>query len=211
MEIKNLKEGQVIKNYKELCNILNEKIKGGSSKRCQLIDWKRYFDWHKDKNKFIIDKIYDTPKDKINNRRWNNFKNFDNLKINKNQYNQIGVYKIVQENKIYIGSTVAGFRKRFLQHRANSNDTITRDMLSNGGYFEIIWVAPENSTEPEIREKEDSYIKYYKNNEDWICMNEHDAWSLLCKPKIKYKNIKIDKKDYNRALEILLNNDINFK
>ncbi|RMC95190.1 hypothetical protein D9O40_16760 [Clostridium autoethanogenum] len=61
MNIKSIKIGQEIKNYKELCNTLEIEIKSGASKRSQLKDLARYFKYHKDKNKFIIDEIYDKP------------------------------------------------------------------------------------------------------------------------------------------------------
>ena len=50
--------GMAIKNYKELCTILNEEVKTGKAKQLQLKNWKRYFDWEKDGQKFIIVDIY---------------------------------------------------------------------------------------------------------------------------------------------------------
>lgn len=61
MNIKNLSVGQEIKNYKMLCEILEEKVKGGDSKKAQLKEFERYCKYHKDKNKFIIDEIYKEP------------------------------------------------------------------------------------------------------------------------------------------------------
>lgn len=68
MKIENLQQEMTIKNYKELCGILNVKVKTGESKQCQLRDFERYFKYHKDGNKFIIDEIYEVPKEKIDNR-----------------------------------------------------------------------------------------------------------------------------------------------
>lgn len=64
----NLQQGQVIKNYKELCVILDEPVKTGKSKQLQLCDWDRYFTHHKEGNKFIIDEVFTDPKPKIDNR-----------------------------------------------------------------------------------------------------------------------------------------------
>ena len=64
--------GMVIKNYKELCTILNEEAKTGKAKQLQLKNWKRYFDWEKDGQKFIIVDIYDTPLPKEDLRRKGN-------------------------------------------------------------------------------------------------------------------------------------------
>lgn len=54
-------EGLIVKNYKEMCQLLDEKITGGNSKKAQLNNWKRYFDFQKDGQKFIITKIYTKP------------------------------------------------------------------------------------------------------------------------------------------------------
>lgn len=65
----NLSVGQSVKNYKELCLLLDEEVKAGKSKRLQLKDWGRYFRFSKDGNKFIIDEIYPEPKEKVDNRK----------------------------------------------------------------------------------------------------------------------------------------------
>ncbi|MDO4925360.1 MAG: hypothetical protein Q3980_06880 [Turicibacter sp.] len=49
--------GQVIKNYKELCKILNIEYKKGSSKSIQLKKLEKFITYHKEGNKFIIDEI----------------------------------------------------------------------------------------------------------------------------------------------------------
>ena len=74
-----LKQGQVIKNYKELCKILDMPIAAGNSKILQLKELKRYCKYKKDGNKIIIAEIYDKPLPKIdfrmlgnNNRRKEN-------------------------------------------------------------------------------------------------------------------------------------------
>ena len=65
MELNNISNGMHVKNYKELCLLLNEPIKGGDSKKAQLKDWERYFKYHKDgKTSFVIDEVYDTAQPK---------------------------------------------------------------------------------------------------------------------------------------------------
>lgn len=66
--------GQEFKNYKALCEYLEEPIKTGKSKQLQLLDWQRYFQYKKDKNKFIITFVYDEPLAKTQ-RTSNNIKN----------------------------------------------------------------------------------------------------------------------------------------
>ena len=57
-KLKQLRKGMVFKSYKELCKFLNEKVKGGNSKKKQLGIWKCYFNWEYSKYSFIITKIY---------------------------------------------------------------------------------------------------------------------------------------------------------
>ena len=64
----NLKIGQVVKNYKELCALLEEEVKTGKSKQLQLDNLKRFFEWEKAGQKFIITDIYDTPLPKVDGR-----------------------------------------------------------------------------------------------------------------------------------------------
>ena len=46
-----LKTNQTFKNYKELCEYLDEPIKTGKSKQLQLKDWERYFSYEKEGKK----------------------------------------------------------------------------------------------------------------------------------------------------------------
>lgn len=69
VNVQNLYEGQLIKNYKEMCNILNEEvISGGNSKKAQEKEWKRYFDFEKVGQKYIITEIYNEPLPKDDGR-----------------------------------------------------------------------------------------------------------------------------------------------
>ena len=65
MEIKNLKEGQVIKNYKELCKVLEIEEKPGKSRQLQHKHFNQYFEYKKEGNKYIINKIYENAENKI--------------------------------------------------------------------------------------------------------------------------------------------------
>lgn len=53
---------QEIKNYKELCSILDIPVYGGYQKTKQLKELARYFHYEKQGHKFIILEIYDKPK-----------------------------------------------------------------------------------------------------------------------------------------------------
>lgn len=68
-----LKIGDVIKNYKELCAVIKQNYKpGGKVRTIQLKEFKRFFDWEKSGQKFIITDVYDTPLPKIDKRKAGN-------------------------------------------------------------------------------------------------------------------------------------------
>lgn len=58
INIENLKEGMVIKNYKELCIILEIKESAGNTRKAQLNELNTYCDYRKEGHKFIINEIY---------------------------------------------------------------------------------------------------------------------------------------------------------
>lgn len=64
MNISNLSTGQTVKNYKAMCELLNEKEKGGKSKAYQIEEWQCHFKFSKSGHSFIIEDVYDKPKGK---------------------------------------------------------------------------------------------------------------------------------------------------
>lgn len=74
MKIKNLTVGKVIKNYKSLCELLEVEAKPSSNtngRKAQHKEFNRYFEFEKQGQKYIITKIFDKPKEKIDNRKNN--------------------------------------------------------------------------------------------------------------------------------------------
>ena len=59
--------------YKELCEILkDEPRKGTNSRKSQFKEWERYFKWsNPTTQKFLIEEIYDAPKEKVDGRKNN--------------------------------------------------------------------------------------------------------------------------------------------
>jgi len=133
-------------------------------------------------------------------------KKFKQFQIPIGEDHKKGVYSIILNNDIYIGSTNTSFRERFLQH-INKNNPLkhTYDLLINGGIFNTLWIATDNEDERNIRKKENEYIEEYKNNPYWNVINFKDSY------KIKYKNIKVKAKDYNSAIKVLQSNNIYYK
>ena len=72
VDISKLYIGMTVKNYKVLCELLGQPVKEGNSRKAQLDDFKRYFDWEKSGQKFIITDIYDTPLTKEDRRKLGN-------------------------------------------------------------------------------------------------------------------------------------------
>ena len=92
MKIENLKEGMVIKNYKELCRYLEWNTTTGNAKKSQFKDLERYCKYHKEGQKIVIDKIYKTPLPKEDNVR--NTKNYPQFKVDEDKWYNKGVYMI---------------------------------------------------------------------------------------------------------------------
>lgn len=71
-----LQPGQEYRNYKELCAALQIAPKQGNSKKSDIKEFKRFFDFERKGNKFIITAIYDTPKPKEENGRNSKYKKY---------------------------------------------------------------------------------------------------------------------------------------
>lgn len=213
MEIENLTEGMEIKNYKELCNILNIKTKAGNSKKSQLKELERYCNYIKEGNRFIIKEIYKDPKIKEDGRKTNNlgkYKDYKNFKVDNKNYFSKGVYCIVNKNNIYIGSTNRSFRERFLEHYNNYQHSMdhTQNLLLSGGIFKIIEVM-NNSNEKVIRLKEQYYINKYLKDNGYNLINKEKEIGYKGKTKpIEYKNIKVAESNYSKAIELLKENNL---
>ena len=218
MDISSL-ELKEYKNYKVLCNILEEKIRGGNSKQIQLKEWQRYFAWEKEGYKFIVTEIYNESLPKVDNRgkskgsRNNNITDIPNFKVDRKDWNSIGVYTIILNNNIYIGSTIAGFRDRFRRHNSREWNTTphTTDMLENGATFQILWKS-DVKDEEYIRYKENQYIKQYRKSKTWKLVNTNEAWNKYehNKPKNKHsmRYIKIKNNNYDKAIKLLKQNNL---
>ena len=207
MEIENLTEGMEIKNYKELCNILNIETKAGNSKKAQLRELERCCNYVKEGNKFIIKEIYPIPIKKVypSNGK-GKFKAIKNFNVENQYAYSKGVYKIELNNYIYIGSTTIGFRKRFLQHYSSTSSLMkhTYNLLHNGGIFSIL-ENMDDKEEQEIRLKEQQYINKYLLDPEYIVVNKENAFN---RGRIKYKNIKVPKINYEKAINLLRENNL---
>ena len=203
MKIENLKEGMVLKSYRELCEVLEMKVQSSDSKNAQLKELGRYCKFHKDKYKFIIDEIYENPLPKEDNVR--NTKNYPQFKVNKDKWYNKGVYMIKLDNQVYIGSTI-NFRDRFKQHRRGDLDYMkhTYELLNNGGEFFILHDMTGIEDIELIRMVEEEYILFYTHETDYDVINRRIGVSTFEKPKkskIKYKTIKVEEEYYEQMIK----------
>lgn len=156
MQIENLKVGMTIKNYKELCKLLEVDVKAGKSKQLQLTDFQRYFDYLKEGNKFIIKEIYNVPKvkvdNRINNKGGNNMK-YSHILSDRELSDKFDGYYVychkINNEIIYIGK---GCRRRAVKgdRPYNLND-VEKEIIRR---FD---------NEIDALKYEQSLIKYYKS------------------------------------------------
>lgn len=222
MKIENLKVGMVIKNYKVLCELLEMPIQSGSSKKAQINVLSNCCKYHKEGQKFIIDEILSTnpviyEKGKNPNSHGNNhngsLKHQPQFKIPHEKFKSIGVYAIVLNHQIYIGSTNNGFRARFNQHNSKDNPLITKEMLQDEKAQFVMLKEMNNSSEFEIRLQEEEYIQHYINNTDWEVMNITSTVRIkgrrkVNEPKPKFKSIKVLETEYEKVIQLLKENGI---
>lgn len=61
VDVSALSIGLVVSSYRKMCQLLNQEPTTGDSKKAQLNQWSRYFNWVRNKNKYIITEIYEIP------------------------------------------------------------------------------------------------------------------------------------------------------
>lgn len=214
MNIDNLAEGLVIKNYKELIALLGEEVKSGNAKIRQIKDLEQYCQYHKEGNKFIIEKIYKNPI--VRNlgltigRVNGNWKEYNQFKVDYNNRENIGVYYILKDKDIYIGSTINGFRTRFKEHYHGYDERMqhTYKLLQNGGEFFILHDMQGIEDEALVRMVENEYIQYFINKTAYSVINKKEKAYSITEKKLKYKSIKIREGKYEQAIQLLMDNGL---
>ena len=96
MNIQNLTEGQIFKNYKLLCEALGIKPTTGETKQNQMKLLSELVDYHKEGNKIIIDKIKVVGNNYV--LRYNSNKELSKSGVVTTTFNN----KTIDKNKYYI-------------------------------------------------------------------------------------------------------------
>lgn len=218
MNIENLKEGMEIKNYKVLCELVGWNIEAGNTKVSQFKELDMYCTYHKKGQKIIIDTIHEIPLEKEDLRKYNggsntgHYKQYEELNIEQSEYNNIGVYYILKDKNIYIGSTMNSFRHRFREHYNGYDELMqhTYELLQNGGTFNILYDMTGIDDEVLVRMVEDECIQYFINYTDYNVVNKNEkAYSVTERIRpLKNKTIKVREDKYEDAMQLLIDNGL---
>ena len=209
MKLENLE----LKTKQEIADILNVKLATirrieSRNKLKEKLEEKGYT--YIDKEKIGRNTLYKLEKCDSVKRINPSYLIIKNFNVDYSKRNNKGIYYIIKDNDIYIGSSVK-FRKRFIQHWNGESKEMnyTYDLLHNGGTFNILYDMTDIEDVELIRMVENEYIQYFKENTDFNVINHMNEATWKGKNyKQKYKNIKIKIEDYDNVLKILEENGI---
>ena len=163
MKLTEIHEGMVVKNYKELCSLLNERVKTGESKQIQVAKWSKYFIHHKEGNKIVIDKILTEEQEVelVDNRGGNNNKYKEGLmKVIKHMASsdndRIAIIKKSEAQEVF------NFVSTFCQFKSNS--TIAKEIGVEEWIINDIMKRNYNSFTSSF----ESAVKTLKKNGNWL-------------------------------------------
>lgn len=125
MKIENLTEGMILKNYKELCSVLEiEPTKKANNQRlAQFKELDRYCTYHKQGHKIIIDSIFKEVKSKVDKRN-----NGNNNNLSKNL--RYMILHLCNKSKLRNKSEI-GFSKTWLYHYCGMINDNYKDTRGN--------------------------------------------------------------------------------
>lgn len=163
MRIDKLVEGMIIKNYKELCSIVEIKPTGGRVKELNLKELERHCRYHKVKNSFVIDEVFEVAINKIDKRK-------DPKKVSNNSLYSKDIQALIIDilaqakgNAVYL-STNAFLRKLDM---INDNYTTGRKYIPK--LSELTQVPVDvcydfyNNTNIKLRDKLETALKGLRN------------------------------------------------
>ena len=165
--------------------------------------------------KFKIKEWYTKELPNMNEFKYTDYKRIERTLYDCKYDNLYGVYSIVLGNKIYIGSTIAGFRNRHMRYRyknTTGNDCLGYYLYTEGGEIDILWSTDIKDTEM-IRNKEVEFIRKYSEDDEWEVINS-EIYVQGCSnrelmTKIEKSIITIRQSDYEKVVELLNKNNIN--
>lgn len=163
MRIDKLVPGMIIKNYKELCSLIEEPVKNGRSKVFQLQELERHCKYHKIKNSFVIDEVYEVANNKVDKRKDPNKQGNNSLYSKDIQALIIDILAQAKGNAVYL-STNAFLRRLDM---INDNYTVGRKYIPK--LAELTQVPQDvcydfyNNTNIKLRDKLETALKGLRN------------------------------------------------
>lgn len=216
-----------IRNYKELCKILDENVcNGGTQRKAQIDRWKRFFRWDREKNAYIIREIFDEPLPNNDKRKIGNnakyLKLIEPILINylylqndkcKAQTKNNWFVTLGMVNKFYDKTDYAG---SLLKNYTNSYNYNKFMQFSESKLKDIFLVAINNLKRREIIDWEEQIVIVPFDNKGFIAtkyekdiIDEIEKTVLLefeCETKWDIKIKGLTKKYYRRCNEIVQKN-----
>lgn len=190
----NLICGQIFKNYKSICEWIGVKPATGNTKIAHMKEFDRYCKYHKEGNKFIVDEVYATPLDRVDNRDKNgsdgNSKYYDDIE-------KVLLYLLQKENKQTIICSVG--RALEIVNMINKNYRVARANVKISS--EIIGV------------QESSMNNMFNRYHSGLCSIFENALNKMAGQSLIYYNrcIMVSKKEVitklNKLGEIALDED----
>ena len=191
----NLREGQVFKNYKELCVFLGWEITNGNSKKKQMDTLSTMCKWHKEGNKIVVDEVYEKQLVKPNKKRMFSDEFYG-------EFNTSGVYMLTDKfDKKYIGSSKNVY-ERFMDHRKKSEGSTSKYLDKDSIQIEIMDMTRGIEDREFLYELEKIAIEeFVKAGVDLV--NRITRVKKERVTKEKFKTIKVKNDVYEQAIEIL--------
>ena len=176
--------------------------------------WSRYLHWINDGHKFVIKEIYEEPLPVEDGRSDGNATGHHAIHVTEDCFDikdveiahSPGVYKIENDEYVYIGSTINWLTIRFSQHYHNYNGdhNKTQEVLQNGGTFTCLQSFENGTEEQIIRECEAKYIRDYRRNMDKILLNDKIPEVFSKEEQIEYDVIKVPKEHFSDISDVLM-------
>lgn len=220
-DMSKLQVGEVY-GYKQICDLIGAKYKNGRGRVLQFQNmtetgFPRFFKAEKVAyGKYRINEIYDDPLPVYDKRVLGNASGIHHISksLQDNPHFGIedenialnaGVYKIENNDSVYIGSTINKLSQRFCDHFKNycGMQPKTQEALFNNGEFNCLQSFELGSDEQEIRDCEAYYIWKYQNQNKKLLNTELPALVKKGEQNIQYENLKIPSEMYNEVLDYL--------
>ncbi|RPK23993.1 DEAD/DEAH box helicase [Paenibacillus xylanexedens] len=175
MQIENIHNGFVAKNYRHMCSLLGEVECTGKSKQLQLKRWKCYFNYEKIGNKMVVTEVYEKskplPKRGGNNVKFKRLTVTDLLGNEVEQWQQGEIITIEAgtgvgksyfiKNTLYEKAKREGTKILFLVNRSRLKEQFEHE-LERDGKSDIISVFLYQEVEARLRRSDVTFKSEYK-------------------------------------------------